>query len=79
MVLVDIEELPLAHRFSRGVCLIRGGGQEEGFVQSCTEFLRVAKAANRRQLCPARWIFHEGHGQQQQPCGYKIEQAGFNK
>lgn len=33
MALVDIDGLVPTHRFNQGVCLIRRGGQEEGFVQ----------------------------------------------
>ena len=33
MAWVNIGGLFLAPRFNQGVCLIRGGGQEEGFVQ----------------------------------------------
>lgn len=64
MVLVEIDDLPLAHGFSQGVCLIREGGQEVGFVQKLCLILGVAKAVNRRKLCLARQIPHECQRQQ---------------
>ena len=79
MVLVEIDDLPLAHGFSQGVCLIREGGQEVGFVQKLRLILGVAKAVNRGQLCLARRIPPEGQRQQEQPCGHKIEKPGLNR
>lgn len=62
MVLMDTDELPLAHRLSQGVCMIRGGGQEEGFVQKLHLVFKRCKSSEQKAAVPRRWIFLEGQG-----------------
>lgn len=54
MTLVDIDELPRAHRFHQGVCLIRGGGQEEGLVQKLCIIPKSCRSTEQKEAVPSK-------------------------